>query len=469
MIIINKANKLELSEKQNNPLKEKIAFLIPSTSKNKDDWETMKDTYLYKLTLKSFLYTQDKEFDYVFYIGYDKNDRIYANEVEQDTIKKFEKVFKNVSFQFISMEGIKKGHLTVMWNRLFEKSYNDNCTYFFQCGDDIKFQTKNWIKNCINTLKSHQNIGLTGPINNNNRILTQCMVSRKHMEIFGYFFPPEIINWCCDDWYNIVYSPDDFYPLSNHYCSNEGGEPRYNINNDTNFLKNQQVFQEKLKSLREFTEKLAVDQRKKIKDFKNIKQKKYCSLGTLCHSSQILKDMSLKDCSYPFDWIFSGLDKVMHCIEDKFTSFLDKSQYIHISNKQCGHTYYNNRMFWHHNPLKNEKDYQYFSRCVERFKNLLSCENPKRFLITLVNKKEEDIQVEKEKIIKFEKDFSKYCKNYKILAIFHIANKKTQTHFIEKQDNIDFVKLYTLSESDGIRFRDSSDNKYVYNLVNENT
>jgi len=29
-----------------------------------------------------------------------------------------------------------------------------------------------------------------------------------------------------------------------------------------------------------------------------------CSLGSLCHSSQILKQNKLKLCSYPFDWIF---------------------------------------------------------------------------------------------------------------------------------------------------------------------
>ena len=244
-----------------------IAFLIPCTSKNKDKWKCMKDTYLYNLTLKTFLYTQSQDFKYIFYIGYDKDDRIYGNEAEQDTIKIFEKVFKNVSFDFVSMEDIQKGHLTAMWNRLFEKAYNENCHYFFQCGDDIRFQTKDWAKDCVSALKKNNDIGLAGPINNNNAILTQGMVSRKHMDIFGYFFPPEIINWCCDDWYNIVYSPKHLFPLSDHYCSNEGGEPRYNINNDINFLTNDQVFQYKIKKLRDFTEKLAFEHRNKIESF----------------------------------------------------------------------------------------------------------------------------------------------------------------------------------------------------------
>ena len=74
-------------------------------------------------------------------------------------------------------------------------------------------------------LQLHDNIGLTGPINNNHRILTQSFVSTmQHMEIFGWYFPEEIINWCCDDWYNLVYQPNYFYPLINHFCGNYGGD-----------------------------------------------------------------------------------------------------------------------------------------------------------------------------------------------------------------------------------------------------
>ena len=110
-------------------------------------------------------------------------------------------------------------------------------------------------------LKQNNDIGLSGPINNNNRILTQAMVSRKHMEIFGWFFPEEIINWCCDDWYNWVYQPNNFYPLENHYCSNDGGNPRYVINNNNNFTNN---FKDNITELRKKTFELAKLHREKI-------------------------------------------------------------------------------------------------------------------------------------------------------------------------------------------------------------
>ena len=215
-----------------------IGLLIPCTSKGRELWNSMNDTYLMNLTLKHLLLTQDKEHNYIVYIGYDFDDRIFSSAEQQDKIKRFSLVFKNVSFKFIEYTDIPKVHVTKMWNVLFKNAYDDGCDYFYQCGDDIVFHTKGWINDCINILKIHNDIGLAGPINNNHLILTQAFVSRKHMEIFGWFFPEEIINWGCDDWYNHVYKPNMFYPLSTHFCSNDGGAPRYTINNDPNYVLN---------------------------------------------------------------------------------------------------------------------------------------------------------------------------------------------------------------------------------------
>lgn len=213
----------------------KISMLIPCTSNGRPEWKSIKDTYLYNYTLKTFLITQDRENEYHFYIGYDNDDRLFSFENEQNTIKKISNVFQNIHFHFIPLT-IKKGYVTKMWNVLYKKAYDDNCDYFFQCGDDINFKTKGWINDSISILKKNNNIGISGPINNNTRILTQAMFSRKHMEIFGFMFPEEIKNWCCDDWYNLLYKPNHFFPLTNHYCSNDGGNPRYNIDGDKRFL-----------------------------------------------------------------------------------------------------------------------------------------------------------------------------------------------------------------------------------------
>lgn len=216
----------------------KISLLIPCTSRGRDEWSTIKDTYLYKLSLNTFLKTQDKEHAYVVYIGYDADDRIFSLESSHNEIHRFSLVFTNVSFKFIRYTDITKGHLTKMWNVLYKAAYDDQCAYFYQCGDDIVFKTNGWINDSIKMLIDNNNVGISGPINNNHLILTQAMFSRKHMEIFGWLFPEEIVNWCCDDWYNNVYRPNLFYPLAQHFCSNDGGIPRYDINGNPDFRVN---------------------------------------------------------------------------------------------------------------------------------------------------------------------------------------------------------------------------------------
>jgi hypothetical protein len=217
----------------------KIGIIIPATSNKRDYWKSIKDTYLYNICVKTFISsitTKEKtSLTFCFYIGFDNDDRIFADPKEQETIHYLSKVFPFIQFKFITLENIKKGHVTKMWNVLFQKAYDDQCDYFYQCGDDIAFKTKEWITDSINMLKRHSDLGLTGPINNNPKILTQSFVSRKHMDIFGFYFPEEILNWFCDDWYNEVYKPNHFYPLSNHFCSNDGGDPRYVVNHDEGF------------------------------------------------------------------------------------------------------------------------------------------------------------------------------------------------------------------------------------------
>jgi hypothetical protein len=233
----------------------KIAVLIPSTSRGRD-WSSVKETYLYIHTLKTFIITYDKEHEYRFYIGIDRGDRIYDNPELKQYLERMMSIIRNVSIEFVYMDSIVRGHLTVMWNRLFQIAYNEGYDYFFQCGDDIEFLTNGWVNDCIRTLEASGGIGMTGPMNNNARILTQSFVSRRHMDLFGCYFPVEIINWCCDDWINEVYRRiSHFYPLTQHSCVNVGGTPRYDINNEPNFVTRQ--FNERLAKLRNDISRIA--------------------------------------------------------------------------------------------------------------------------------------------------------------------------------------------------------------------
>ena len=65
-----------------------------------------------------------------------------------------------------------------------------------------------------------------------------------------------------------------------------------------------------------------------------------CSLGTLCHTASFMQRNNIKIVSYPFDWIFSNHQNIMHCIETNFSIFLDKNYYKYISESECGHYLY---------------------------------------------------------------------------------------------------------------------------------
>ena len=49
------------------------------------------------------------------------------------------------------------------------------------------------------------------------------------MSIINNYFPPEIINWFCDDWITYLYYPKYLYTMNGYFIQNLGGKPRYNI------------------------------------------------------------------------------------------------------------------------------------------------------------------------------------------------------------------------------------------------
>lgn len=209
----------------------KVAFLIPSTTKNRP-WKKIEETYLYTVFGESFLNTLSDDIDYSIYINIDIDDPIYSKKEEKEKFERF--IGEKAKIKWIDDGYVEKGFLTLMWNYLFDKALEDNNDYFYQCGDDIWFENKDWIKDCILQMKKQNNIGICGPINPPNfRILTQTFVSRKHYEIFKCYFPIQIKNWWCDDWINYVYYPNYVTKLKNLNAVNKGGEPRYLRPNET--------------------------------------------------------------------------------------------------------------------------------------------------------------------------------------------------------------------------------------------
>ena len=195
-----------------------IGVLIPSTTRNRT-WKTLEETTLFSIFFPSFFSTYCNQFKYTIYLVIDDDDPILTTTNSRSQLDKYVSIMQNTSIQYISANGIQKGWVTHMWNRAFKKAYDDGCDYFFQSGDDIEFHSSGWVSNSIQQLKRHRDIGLTGPLDygrmhhgskdtqpgGSRFIQTQSFVSRKHMEIFGFYFPEEIKNWFCDDWMTKVY------------------------------------------------------------------------------------------------------------------------------------------------------------------------------------------------------------------------------------------------------------------------
>ena len=106
----------------------------------------------------------------------------------------------------------------------------------------------------------------------------------------------------------------------------------------------------------------------------------FCSLGFHCQSSKILIRNNLKKESYPFDWMFSNMFIVKDCIENNFSKLLNKKYYIDYSNKSynnnCGHSIYKDNLF-PHRDMRTNINYDYLSRCINRFRELCNSKKEK--------------------------------------------------------------------------------------------
>ena len=195
-----------------------------------------------------------------------------------------------------------------------------------------------------------------------------------------------------------------------------------------------------------------------------------CSLGPRCHTAGFLKRNNLKKTSYPFDWIFSNPEMILHCLETDFSIFLEKSYYmIEDVNSKCQqHSFYkendNEILFNHHNPLK-DVDYQYFTRCKIRFRQMLLRPEVKLFTLMYLNYPVINIEF-KQRIIGFKEKFDKYTNNYGILCIIQYTSNK-QNYRFTVHDNLHFLEIYTLSNSNGVKFDNESDNVFLDNIIKD--
>ena len=197
-----------------------------------------------------------------------------------------------------------------------------------------------------------------------------------------------------------------------------------------------------------------------------------CSLGGCCQSAQILKRVGFKTCSYPFDWIFSSIQMIMHCMQDDFEIFLSKQYYKSVKKTICEHEYYKQNygitnMFMHFNPNINKKEYDYYSRCVERFKLMLKDKIAIKLFIIVLRCYPDSIEEKKQQVNELNLFLQTFTTSFILLAITYIPNKQENYHNFTFSSNVHYLELHVKSDSGGLAFANEQDNLYLDDIINQ--
>ena len=209
-----------------------IAILVPVCSRGYT-YTSILETPFFTRLYPSFQKTKEDGYTYTFFIGFDDDDTFYLSNKSE-----LEKVTNQVYALSDCQHAPSKA-----WNKLAEIAYShpDTYDYFFQVGDDISLLTSGWTTRFVTKLKEHSNVGVVGPCylanyhgrvkNGNPPVIENSFVHRTHLDIFGYYFYPKIMNWFCDDWISRIY--DSFFSeiQVDIECKNTILGNRYQISN----------------------------------------------------------------------------------------------------------------------------------------------------------------------------------------------------------------------------------------------
>lgn len=120
-------------------------------------------------------------------------------------------------------------------------------------------------------------------------------------------------------------------------------------------------------------------------------------LGTFCHAASALKRVGMRQSAGPFDWLFSNLGMVTHCVQDDFATFLDRQHFRSVPVEERispeanfgDHAYYREKhgvqfVFNHHDPAASEEDAAHFERAVQRWRGAMASPAWKLFVLVSV-------------------------------------------------------------------------------------
>ena len=201
------------------------------------------------------------------------------------------------------------------------------------------------------------------------------------------------------------------------------------------------------------------------------------SIGTFCHSAQILKELGYRIFSGPFDWIFCNPAALSHILNDNFTTFLDRSYYCPVPESErtvaganlCEHLYYKqnfgvHHLFNHHQPNE-DPDYLHYVQAVNEFKSTLA--SPKTTLLYMVSYRAIPI----EQYFELSRALDQYGGNYRFLATqFQVAKEGITPNIedistVHHDEKMLIINTPVRGASIGDRFAHPDDNQMLSDFL----
>ena len=203
------------------------------------------------------------------------------------------------------------------------------------------------------------------------------------------------------------------------------------------------------------------------------------SLGQNCNAAFYLKENNCKNASYPFDWIFSSGEIVLHAIKDDFTIFLDERNITDVNGNRAGHEFYHSYLFNHKSPLKKENRL-YYKRCINRFRNILNSEKHIVFVCFVINEHKKRISWAKgfnreiklpinQNIHDFKElisSISSIHNNSKFIFINQLTEGKIDLKFQFYKKNILWIDFVSKGENTGLKYINRVDHKIIKLIFN---
>lgn len=203
-----------------------------------------------------------------------------------------------------------------------------------------------------------------------------------------------------------------------------------------------------------------------------VKFKHACSIGNYCFSSALLNVLEIRKMALPFDWLFTTPKATVEILNNDFSDFLNKDYIVDIGDvspmngNQAGHSLYHKNFFNHKDP-RNEVDYEYYVRCIDRFRDFIKLEGKKLFICSYKNldKKMDDTLMWD--IFELNKTLRSITKDYHLLCHINYPNSKERKTEITEIGDVTFFEMHTKLDNHGLGYGDDGDSKLFYKTFNK--